>query len=119
MSNIKKICLAIIIGFSAFGVWGSAIFFFIDIPKSVLTAISSLVGIIGTVASVVLSVIAMIYSNKSSKEAEESLNAIERHYNTFCTEIRDKEIRDNLGKNSVENIMNKPQESGIDVVRLI
>lgn len=107
MKKIDRICVCIIIGFSAFGTLGSAVLFFLNIPQSTIGIISAWVGIIGTAASVLLSVIAMIYSNKSSKAAEESLVNITEQYKALCNEITEQSLKSNLGKSSIENIMKK------------
>lgn len=107
MNKVDKICICIVIGLSAFGVLGSSIFFFVDIPKSVIDIISSWIGIVGTIASVILSIMAMIYSNKSSKDAETSLKDITAQYKALCDELTVQSIKNNLGKSGIENIINK------------
>ena len=103
MKKIDRICICIIVGFSAFGILGSVVLFFFNIPQSA-------VGIISTVASILLSVMAMIYSNKSSKSAETSLKKITEQYEALCNEITEQSIKSNLGKKSIESIMKKDKE---------
>lgn len=110
MNKVKQICLCIIIGLSIFGVLGSSVFFFIDIPKSIVGIISAWVGIVGTAFSVILSIVAMCYSNKSSKDAEISLKKITDHYETLCRELATQEIYKNLGKHSVDTVINHNKE---------
>lgn len=110
MKNNTKICLCIIIGLGAFGVCGSAVLFFVNIPSSLISAISAWVGIIGTAASVVLSVAAMVYSNKSSKDAEDSLNKVTSHYETLCKKLASDAIVDSVGSTGVLAIIKDNQE---------
>ncbi|MCM1577959.1 MAG: hypothetical protein NC078_04085 [Ruminococcus sp.] len=105
MNKCKWICLSIVIGFSVLGILGSAIIFFVDIPESVIGIISTWIGIMGTTFSVVLSIMAMHYSNKSSKDAEESLRKITNHYEALCTELKNKEIQESLGVESINRVI--------------
>lgn len=109
MNKFNRICLCIVIGLSILGVLGSTIFFFINIPKDTIDAISAGVGIVGTAFSVILSIMAMFYSNKSSKDSEMSLKKITDHYEALCKELTIQEIQKGIGKSSIEKVIRNNQ----------
>lgn len=105
MTNKYLISIGIITGISVLGVIALCVLFFLDVPKDVVVSISTWMGIVGTLASIVLSIMAMFYLNKSSSAAEESLNKVNAHYEALCGKINEERIKDNLGEQSISNIL--------------
>lgn len=105
MKNKYFLGVSIVIGISFLGVIALGILFFLDVPEDIVSLILTWMGIVGTFASIVLSIMAMFYSNKSSSDAEESLNKVNAHYKALCDKINEERIKDNLGEQSILNIL--------------
>ncbi|MEZ3453269.1 MAG: hypothetical protein K1W17_02760 [Oscillospiraceae bacterium] len=108
--NKFNIYVSIIVAISILGILALAILFFINVPANVLEIISIWTGIIGTSFSVILSIMAMCYSNKSSKDAEESLKKITDQYEALCTELKNREIQNSLGIDSINRVLSSNQK---------
>jgi len=119
MKKYNVICCCIIVGCAIHGITISIFLYCVlDISKDILSIISTYTGAIGTILSIILSIMAMYYSNKSSEDASNSLNTINEYYKTYTEKIRENNIKQNLGKNSIDNIINStfPSNESVEVL---